>query len=114
MNSMIKDYETNLETHSCNCGESRLFSSMVDTKIQCSCLFFLGDDFPKIEAPKNDIHYCTNGELIYQYSIVTVLYSMVVYSGECFVKMDQMIKMNLAASINSMLICGSMCCNSSV
>lgn len=69
MNSMIKDYETNLETHSCNCGESRLISSMMDTKIPCSHLFFLGDDFPKIEAPKINIHNCTNGELFYQYNI---------------------------------------------
>lgn len=31
---------------------------------------FFGDDFPKIEAPKIDIHNITNGELFYQYNVV--------------------------------------------
>lgn len=38
-----------------------------------SHLVFLGDDFPKIEAPKTDIHNCTNGELVYNYNINNTL-----------------------------------------
>ena len=69
MNAMIQDYETNYEAHSCKCRESRLISSMLDTKIPCSHLLFLGDDFPKITAPKIELHNSTDGDLINHYNI---------------------------------------------
>ena len=72
MRSMINHYQTDINTTSCLCGESILISSMLGVNLPCSHLFFLGMEFPKLEAPNlnlDDIDINTR-KLIYKWDFV--------------------------------------------
>lgn len=51
MEKIIKQYETDIKTHSCKCGESALLSSMLQKPLPCSHLLYMGAQFPDIQAP---------------------------------------------------------------
>ena len=70
MQNMIRSYKTDITSETCLCGESVLISSMLQIKLPCSHLYFLGMQFPKFDVPKLEIEYVTNGEVFVEYEIV--------------------------------------------
>ena len=65
---MIIQYETDIKTHSCKCGESIFLSSMFQEQLPCSHLLYMGAEFPNIQAPNLMVRNVTNGELIVEYN----------------------------------------------
>lgn len=58
MELMIQQYKTNIKTHTCNCGECTLLSSMIQEPLPCSHLHYMGVQFPDIEAPNLMVSNC--------------------------------------------------------
>ena len=52
MRKLIINYKTDINTQTCQCGESILISSMIGINLPGSHLHFLGMPFPKSESPK--------------------------------------------------------------
>ncbi|KAK8882561.1 hypothetical protein M9Y10_045203 [Tritrichomonas musculus] len=69
MNSMIQHYQTSIDDQQCHCGEAILISSMLNRKIPCSHLAFLGMQFPIIEPPFIDTSVPITGEIFFEYEI---------------------------------------------
>lgn len=69
MRSMIAHYDTNLDQQTCKCGESVLISKLLQNKIPCSHLIFLGMEFPKINPPDLDTTINLTGEIFFEYEI---------------------------------------------
>ncbi|KAK8897476.1 hypothetical protein M9Y10_015429 [Tritrichomonas musculus] len=70
MRQMIKHYNTDLTHLTCQCGEAILLSSMLEVKLPCSHLIYLGASFPEIEVQNLDMNNSTKGELVIEYNYV--------------------------------------------
>lgn len=62
MEQMIRQYKTDLKTHSCKYGEANLLSSMLDVQLPCSNLFYMGVPFPEIETPELQMNNLKDGD----------------------------------------------------
>ena len=67
LDSMVKYYKTNIDNCSCSCGETSIFSSMLDINLPCSHLHYLKVPFPDVKPPKIEIKNITNGVFIEEY-----------------------------------------------
>lgn len=70
MERMIQQYKTDIRTHTCNCGECTLLSSMIQEPLPCSHLHYMGVQFPDIEEPNLMASNSDHGELIVEYNFV--------------------------------------------
>lgn len=67
MKNMIKFYNTNID--SCDCGENKLVSAMIDIKLPCSHQIYIGNQFPSI--PDFNPHFdCQWSNLVIDYNIL--------------------------------------------
>ena len=67
MQSMIHHYQTNINTHCCMCGESKLLSEMLGVVLPCSHLRSLGMEFPDICPPQIVFKNSTGGDLFVEF-----------------------------------------------
>lgn len=67
MDAQVKQYETNLDSQFCQCGEAVLISEMVEKQFPCTHLHYLGMDFPNVDPPLVELTNVTQGELIIEY-----------------------------------------------
>ena len=69
MNSMIEQYEPDLENNKCKCGQAELFSAMINKKLPCIHLYYLEKKFPLVDPPSLNIVDSFYGEMTFEYHI---------------------------------------------